>query len=491
MNVLSALTHFGRTRPEVAALVEGGRSLTYAQLSEQVRRTAAHLASLGIHRGRRVGICLGDNAQHITALFAVAYSGAVAVPLDWRSPAAELARLVADLDLAAVLVEPGAREVGGVPNIHVDMDWQRAVERVQPMDDSPADWHDSFIISATSGSTGAPKLTVMTHAQYYFATTAMWELVGLAGAQRFLCNLPLYYSGGRNSCIAHLLRGDTVVMSSSLFKASEYVELLTHNAITTAAVVPSMVRQLLPLSVDCKQPLLAGLEALFCIGAPLYAQEKLQAIHGLTRNFHERYGTAETLAISVLRPQDMMERADSVGQPHSLARIQIVDLDHQPVPCGAVGRLRLQAPGMGSPLPGSLAEANFHDGWFYPGEVARIDARGYIFLEGRATDVIMRSGAKIYPTEVERVLLQHSGVAEAAVLGQSTGNDEVVIAFVVARGAIGTGELLAHCRINLSPHKVPRQIHFLAELPRNTAGKVDKSRLLGSLIPWMRPRAHD
>jgi len=477
VNVLNALLHFGRTRPEAAALVEGGRSLTYAQLSEQVLRTATHLASLGIHRGQRVGVCLGDTAQHITVLFAVAYSGAVAVPLDWRSPSPELTRLVAGLDLAAVLGEPGAREVGGIRNIPVDVDWHRAVERAVPMGDSPADWNDPFIISATSGSTGAPKLTVMTHAQYYFATTAMWELAGLAGTQRFLCNLPLYYSGGRNSCIAHLLRGDTVVMSSSLFKATEYVELLTRSAVTTAAVVPSMVRQLLPLTVDCKQPLLRGLDALFCIGAPLHAREKLQAIRGLTPKFHERYGTAETLAISVLRPHDMVERADSVGQPHSLAEIQIVDLDHQPVPCGTVGRLRMRAPGMGTPLAGSVAEANFHDGWFYPGEIARIDARGYVFLQGRTSDVIMRSGAKIYPTEVEGVLLQHRDVVEAAVLGR----DEVVIAFVVARGVMGSGELLAHCRTHLSPHKVPREIHFIAELPRNTAGKVDKSRLLGSL----------
>jgi long-chain acyl-CoA synthetase len=481
VNITSALIHFGMTRPEAAALIEGDRSLTYSQLSERIRCTATHLAKLGIRRGERVGVCMGDNSRHLIALFAVAYYGAVAVPLDWRSPPPELTRLIAGLGLAAMLVEPGAREVEGARNIPVDTEWHEAVGRAPAMDEACADWYDPFVISATSGSTGAPKLTVMTHAQYYFATVAMWELVGLAGHQRFLCNLPLYYSGGRNSCIAHLLRGDSVVMSSNLFTAGEYVALLAREAITTAAVVPAMVRQLLPLTAGREEPLLPCLEALFSIGAPLYAPEKLQALRALTPRFHERYGTAETLAISVLRPQDMLVRPDSVGQPHSLAQVQVVDRDHRPLPGGAAGQLRLRAPGMGSPLPDSAAEANFRDGWFYPGEIGHVDSRGYIFLEGRTSDVIMRSGAKIHPAEVERVLLQHEDVLEAAVLGQGAGNDEEVIAFVVTHGDVGSGELLAHCRVNLSPHKVPRAIRFITELPRNTAGKIDKQRLAAGL----------
>lgn len=482
MNITTALAHFGRTRAGVAALVEGERSVTYGELSTRIRRTATHLAGLGLEQGQRVGVCLGDNSHHLVALFAIAYRGAVAVPLDWRSPAAELSRLVTGLGLAAVLVEPGAREIDGAHLMHVNNHWHEAVERADPMESSPASWHDPFIISASSGSTGAPKLTVMSHSQYYFATVAMWELVGLAGEQRFLCNLPLYYSGGRNSCIAHLLRGDTVVMCSSLFKASEYVGLSAQYSITTAAIVPSMVRQLLPLTTGRDDFLLPGLSALFCIGAPLHAPEKLEALRHLTPNFHERYGTAETMAISVLRPGDFHDRADSVGQPHSLAEIQIVDHDYQPRWDGEVGQLRLRAPGMGFPVPGSAAEASFRDGWFYPGEIARIDDQGYIFLQGRTNDVIIRNGAKIYPAEVERVLLKHDSVVEAAVLGHSgSGDEEAVIAFIVRRYDVRSGDLLAHCRVNLSPHKVPREFHFVDELPRNTAGKIDKRRLSSRL----------
>jgi acyl-coenzyme A synthetase/AMP-(fatty) acid ligase len=217
---------------------------------------------------------------------------------------------------------------------------------------------------------------------------------------------------------------------------------------------------------------------MFCSGAPLHAGEKRQAARMLTPNFHERYGTAETLAISVLRPEDFADRADSVGQPHSLAEIEIVDENDRPLPSGAAGRLRIRGPGLGSPLPGQAGETNFRNGWYYPGEIARLDEAGYIFLQGRTSDVIMRNGAKIYPAEVEGALTEHPGVIEAAVLGhRDAGNEEAVIAFVVRRGTLAAGELLAHCRVRLTPNKVPRQIHFVDQLPKNTAGKIDKAAL--------------
>ncbi len=320
----------------------------------------------------------------------------------------------------------------------------------------------------------------MTHLQYFFAIVGMFELMGLAGRHRFLCTLPLYYSGGRNSCLAHLLRGDCVVFYPSLFSPREYLDLVIRCEISVGALVPSVLRQLLATGGD--GPMLPTLAKLFCTGAPLYPEEKRAAARRLTPQFHERYGTAETLAISVLRPEDFEDRAESVGQPHSLAEIEIVDENDRPLPPGEAGRLRFRGPGMGSPLPGQAAESNFSQGWFYPGEIARVDQSGYIFLEGRTSDVIMRSGAKIYPAEVERVLLEHPAVVEAAVLGHSGADrEERVMAFVVLQGVASPGEILAHCRSRLTPHKVPQSIHLLAQLPRNTSGKVDKKALVSSL----------
>jgi acyl-CoA synthetase (AMP-forming)/AMP-acid ligase II len=251
MNVIGPVFHFGRTRQDAPALVEGERTITYGDLTGLVRRTACHLVVRGFGRGDRIGLCLKDTADHVVALLAVAYMGAVAVPLDWRARPAENARYIDALGLTCVLVEADAR-LADDRAVVLDAEWHRAVAQAdagaQPSFDSACDRDDPFLISATSGSTGVPKFTLMTHLQYYFAAAGMIELMGLAGRHRFLCALPLYYSAGRNSCLAHLLRGDCVVLYPSLFNPAEYIEVVNRQRITTAAVVPSMVRLLLTVA---------------------------------------------------------------------------------------------------------------------------------------------------------------------------------------------------------------------------------------------------
>jgi acyl-coenzyme A synthetase/AMP-(fatty) acid ligase len=480
MNVATRVLHFGRTRPEEPALAEGERTIAYAELADRVRRTAGHLVLRGVRRGDRVGLCLKDSPEHLIALLAVTLVGAAAVPLDWRARPAENARFVADLGLSALLAEPDGWLNFDCAVLPLDAEWHRDVSRTVAAGDPDCDWNDTFAVSASSGSTGVPKFTLMSHLQYHFAAAGMLELMDLSGPHRFLCTLPLYYSGGRNSSLTHLLRGDCIVLYPSLFRPAEYLEVIRRERITTTALVPSMLRQL--LAVSGSEPLLPEMAALFSTGAPLHADEKRQAVRKLTPNFRERYGTAETLAISILQPRDLADRASSVGQPHSLVEIEVADENGAPLAEGETGRLRIRGPGVASPLAGRAAESGFRDGWYYPGEIARLDEAGYIFLEGRTSDVIVRRGAKIFPAEVERALIQHPGVLEAAVLGHmGEDHDEIVVAFVVPRGTLGSGELLAHCRTHLTPHKVPRQIHFVDQLPKNTAGKIDKLALARSM----------
>jgi len=480
-NLTAAILHFARVSPDAPALIDDDGTLSYGALAARILGTAAHLTSLGLRSGDRVGLVLRDTAAHVAALLGISHFGGVGIPLDWRAKPAENAVFLAGLRPAALLVEPGAAPLGSCPNLQLDAAWHAAVGvATAPAAEFPTGWQDAFVISATSGSTGSPKFILMTHAQYYFAITGMFELLGLSGRHRFLCTMPLYYSGGRNSCIAHLLRGDCVVLYPSLFTAEEYVAVATRQEITVAGLVPSMVRQL--LAAPGREPLLPRLATLFCTGAPLHAEEKRQAARRLSPHFCERYGTAETLAISILRPGDFATRADSVGQPHSLAEITVADDHDQPVPTGATGRLRYRGPGLGTPLHDIVDNPNFRGGFYYPGEIARLDSAGYIFLQGRTSDVIMRSGAKIFPAEIEAVLAEHPAVAESAVLGHPGPDaEEIVVAFVVPRGNLTGATLLAHCRARLTPHKVPRQIHIMPELPKNTAGKIDKRKLAASL----------
>lgn len=481
MNAIAPILHFGKTRKSAPALVSGSHSITYGELADLVRRTSSFLSSLGFRGGEQIGLCLKDTPDQVVVILAMAHLGCVAVPLDWRARAAESNRYIDALHLSCVLTEETSQPLLGCKSIPLDEAWRRGVAEADAASEPVGGLFDPFVISATSGSTGMPRFTVMSHLQYHFAAAGMLELMGLAGTHRFLCTLPLYYSGGRNSCLVHLMRGDCVVLYPSLFTPGEYVDQVRRYEITVGALVPSSVRQLLA-SPACEFPALQSLERLFCTGAPLHPEEKREALRKLSPKFHERYGTAETLAVSVLRPEHIAEKAASVGQPHSLIEVEIVDDSNRVLAIGAEGRLRIRSDGMGSPLPGQPNENRFCEGWFYPGEIAHLDEDGFIFLHGRTSDVVIRGGTKIYPGEVERALLEHPSIVESAVIGQpGDDGEEVLIAFIVAQGPLSPGEVLAHCRSRLSPHKVPRSIHFLAQLPQNTAGKADKAALAAYL----------
>ncbi|HLJ22262.1 MAG TPA: hypothetical protein VKU84_18795, partial [Stellaceae bacterium] len=128
------------------------------------------------------------------------------------------------------------------------------------------------------------------------------------------------------------------------------------------------------------------------------------------------------------------------------------------------------------------AAEGFQDGWYYTGEFASMDDQAFIFLKGRSAEIIFQAGAKIFPAEVEAVLQQHPAVSEAAVVGRRLASgDEEVVAFVVVRRPVEPGEIIAHCRTHLTAYKTPRDVRFVAEMPKSPIGKVDKRALVAQL----------
>jgi len=478
MNLIQPILNYAKTRPDAPALVEGDREIRYAELADLVLRTASHLAALGAAPGDRVGLCLRDSWEHVIALLAVARMGSVAVPLHWRATRVEITQLTTALSLKLALVEPESAldlDCAGVP---VDAAWHRSVSRRDPLSDPPDDWDAPFVIAATSGSTGAPKFSLTTHLQFYCGISGFIELVALSGHHRYLSTLSLYFSGGRLGLLSHLLRGDSVLLYGSLVNGPDFVRAADALKATVGFVVPSLLRDLLAAAGD--EPLLPALARLTSVGAPLFAEEKRAALRTLSRNFCEMYGTAETNAISLLRADDVETHASSVGQPHSLAEVQVVDAADGPLPVGEAGRLRVRGATLASPLeiPGHPANTGFRDGWYYPGEIAALDDRGFIYLSGRASELIMRHGAKIHPAEVEAALQQHADILECAVIGhRAPSNEEEVIAFVVSRRPVELAAIVAHCRTHLAPAKRPQHIHFVETLPKNPSGKIDKPAL--------------
>ena len=482
MNLIQPILNYGKTRPHAPALIDGDREIRYSELAGLVLRTASHLAELGVVPGDRVGLCLKDGWEHVVALLAVARMGAVIVPLNWRAARTETSGLAAALSVKLALVERESAPALDCAVVPVDARWHRSVAEREPLSTLPDDWHAALDIAATSGSTGAPKFSLATHLENYCGAPGWIELMAISGRHRYLSTLPLYFAGGRRAVYLHLLRGDCVLLYGSLVNGPDFIEAAARLSATVAIVVPSLVRDLLAAASD--EPLLPDLAILMSGGAPLFAEEKRAALRKLSPNFCEGYGTSETNTISLLRSVDMDSHPDSVGQPHSLAEVQVVDEDDRPLPIGQSGKLRLRGPSLASPLAvlGQPIHPGFRDGWYYPGEIAALDDQGYIYLTGRASELIIRHGAKIHPAEVEAVLQQHPDVLECAVIGRhAANNEEEVIAFLVGRRPLERAAIIAHCRTYLTAAKRPQHIHFVSALPKNTSGKIDKVALAKQL----------
>ena len=481
MNFIEPILRHAKLQPDAIAIIDDERTITFGELATLILRTAGHLAALGVQAGDRVALCLKDHWQHLVALLAVGRMGAIMTPLDWRARPAEQARLAAALDIKFALVEPGSKASLPCPVIPLDDSWRRAVGKATPWDEELCDWNAQFSVTATSGTvSGAPKFILKTHLQFYFTIAILFDFLAMPKGGRLLSTRPLSIGSARQRCIGHLWRGDGVLIHSPLLTAAEYVALVNRHDITVGSIGPPFLRQLLQLPAD-KGPLLPRMKALCCGGSPLLADEKLAAVRHVTPNFFENYSTAATGVVAMLRPDDISRRPASVGRPHPLVALEVVDDDDRPLETGATGRLRYRGPSLGTGLTGpggwEGASEGFRDGWYYPGEYAAFDEDGYVFAKGRTADVIMRGTAKIHPPEIESILCRHDAVAEAAVVGRQTAGDNEIVAFVVGRRPVERGDLMAHCRKHLTPYKVPQQIFVIPEMPRNAAGKIEKSAL--------------
>jgi long-chain acyl-CoA synthetase len=478
MNLTEPILRHARMQPNAIALIERDQAITYAELSDRVLRTASHLAKFGIARGDQVGLCLKDDSQHIVALLAVTRLGAIAVQIDIRSRPTERSRVVDAFQLQFALVSPESEAGINCPKVTLDAAWHAAVSAADQTVSTVQDWCAPFAVLASSGTTGLPKFTIATHLQYYFHIASYLEILP-PRRHRYLSCLPLYFSSGRIACLSHLLRGDTVILAHILFSPDEFIKNIFRHKITVARVAPSVLRQLLPIA-NGRAPVLPDLDLLVATGSPLFADEKREIGQRVSPRFCEMYGAAAIGPIAASRSEEISTRPASVGRSLSLVDVEIVDDNDQPLDIGATGQLRCRGPSLTSPIT-TLPEANsvdFRNGWYYPGELGTLDEFGYIFLKGRTSEVIFRSGAKIFPSEVELVLQEHDGVAEAAVVGRALSNNEQEpVAYVVPKRPLTSGELLAHCRTRLTSFKVPRQIHFVTELPRNSSGKIDKREL--------------
>ncbi|WOX09467.1 acyl-CoA synthetase [Streptomyces sp. N50] len=472
-----ALTNPG----EQPALRFGDRSLTYAELGAAADALAARCAGTG-----RVAVWATPSLETAVAVIAVLRAGVAAVPLNPKSGEKELGHILTDSAPTLVLAAPGDELPSPLRHLErVDVDVRGA--GVDAPDVSPDD-EDPALVVYTSGTTGPPKGAVIPRRAIATTLDALADAWEWTGDDVLVHGLPLFHVHGlvlgilgplrRGGSVRHLGRFSTEGVARELNDGATMmfgVPTMYHRIAETLPDDPELVK-----SLGRARLLVSGSAAL-----PVHDHERITSATG--RRVIERYGMTETLMNTSVRA-DGEPRAGTVGVPLPGVELRLVEEDGTPLPSydgESVGEIQVRGPNLFTEYlnrPDATAAAFTADGWFRTGDMAVRDPDGYVRIVGRkATDLIKSGGYKIGAGEIENALLEHPGVREAAVTGELDPDlGERVVAWIVPsdpQSPPQLAELADHVASRLAPHKRPRVVHHITELPRNDMGKILKRSL--------------
>lgn len=482
-----------RRTPRRTALLHEGRAYDYATLHNRSTRLAHALRGAGVARGDRVAFLGPNHPAYLETLFAAGILGAVFVPLNNRLAVAELAFQLADSGARSLVharqpdgkVGELAAVAGPLSLLSVEGDGPgRRYEELLAASpaaeiDEEVGHDDLCLIMYTSGTTGRAKGAVLTHGNVVWNSLNVVVDTDLAGDDVALVGAPLFHTGALNmSCLPTLLKGGTVLLESA-FDPERALRLIGLHGVTALFGVPTMY-DAMAAAPGWREADLTSLRLLLCGGAPVPTRTARTYLErGLA--FVQGYGMTEASpGALVLDRADSARKAGSAGVPHFFTDVTVLRPDGTETAPGENGEVVVAGPNV-TPgywnLPEATAEAFLDGGRFRSGDVATVDADGYVTLVDRLKDMIISGGENIYPAEVEDALLRHPDVAEAAVIGVPDARwGEVGRAVVVPRrGTAPTAEeLIAHLGGLLARYKLPRSVVLAPELPRNATGKLLK-----------------
>jgi malonyl-CoA/methylmalonyl-CoA synthetase len=457
------------------------RSLSYAQLGAVAGAVAADLDGSG-----RVAVLAEPRIETAVAVIGALLAGVPVIPINPKSGASELAHIVSDAEPEAVAIAPGSEvpeALAGRRVVEIDLDGDLPCDGGNVPDLSD---EDPALIVYTSGTTGRPKGAVLPRRSIASNLDALAEVWEWTDADVVAHGLPLFHVHGLVLGILGPVRRGGTALYIGRFSPEGVRDALRGTA-TMLFGVPTMYRRLAHAAAESPElaTALGGARLLVSGSAALPASEHARIEELSGRGVVERYGMTETLMNTAIHA-DAQPAPGTVGPPLPGVELRLVQ-DDGAVLEGAddetIGEIQVRGPNLFLEYlnrPDATAEA-MSDGWFATGDMATRTAEGYIRIVGRrATDLIKSGGYKIGAGEIEGCLREHAAVEDAAVTGEADDDlGERVVAWIVLRdgASVEESELVDHVAGQLAPHKRPRDVHFLDELPRNDMGKVQKARL--------------
>ncbi|MDQ3265215.1 MAG: o-succinylbenzoate--CoA ligase [Myxococcota bacterium] len=458
------------TAPGRVALQTAGRRWSYAQLDAWTARYAQALAGRGVEAGARVAILSTNREELVPLLFALWRLGAVAVMLNARLTAAELAAQVETARPSLKIAEASlADRVEGAVALE-----SLEAEHLPPLP-TPSAADAPAAILFTSGTTGKAKAAVLTWENFAAAARASAANIGGGAEDAWLLCLPLFHIGGLSMLVRAAIYGCRLVLQPR-FDSREVVRAFDQDRITHASLVAVGLQRL----VDERgaTPFPEGIRAVLVGGGPVSA-ELLARARSLRLPVLQTYGLTEACA-QVTTEVPSEADGTTAGVPLPGNELRIVDGEGVSLPPGAIGEIELRGPTVMAGYFGDESETHqtLWKGWLRTRDLGTLDARGRLRVFSRRTDLLVSGGENVYPAEIEAVLLTLPGVREAAVIGVEDARwGQVPLAIVAAAEPLDPEELAAACRQRLAGYKIPHRFLQVVELPRNAMGKVDRRAL--------------
>lgn len=481
--------HFAN-KPQSTAIIDDRGSTTYGELM---------LKSLGLSRvlqsvsaSNAVGVVLPSSAAFAACFYGSLLSGKSIVPINFLLSPQQIAHIVRDSGIDTILSAPPLAEkfAAAAQQLGVKLvDLSTLPQQSPPAPGSfqlppppKVDLDSPAILLYTSGTSGNPKGVRLTHRNLGTCIDGCIQHAKLKGEHKFLGLVPLFHSLGlTGTLLAPMLLGTTVVYQAR-FSPVGAIEKLREHKLSIAIAIPSMYKALLSLKSATKEDF-AHTYALICGGEPLPPTVFAAFKEKFGVELCEGYGLSETCGATFVNvPGD--RRTGSVGRPIPGATVRIVNESKQSEPQGHIGEILLGGPMIMQGyhnLPDATREVLDENHEFRTGDLGRLDEDGYLYITGRAKDMIIIAGEKLFPREIEELLMQHASIADAAVIGKKDeSRGEVVVAFVVPKEGqtITPDAVKQHLKdLELPNWKLPRDVVVIDDLPRSPTGKVLKREL--------------
>lgn len=502
-NLITMLEATAVKYPEREAIIMGGVRLTYKELQDKVEQIAGNLQnSLCMKKGDRVALLLGNSIEFCLLVFACARIGAIVVPLNTRLKEKELSYMLEQSGAKILFVDEeflskveNMRDEESISNVQnyflignetpkrKDYLPFEILEQKSSVGEVYVSENDPLFIMYTSGTTGLPKGAVGSHLGVIHSSINYEWVLKTNHETRTLIAVPLFHVTGLIGQLLHMVRvgGTSVLMRR--YKTEEYIRLTAEEEISLLFNVPTIY----VMMMSHKDFPVYTYQHVNCI-AYGGASMSSDTIYMLKRYFpnaylHNAYGATETSSPATIMPKVYdQSKIDSVGLPVPVGELKVVDDEDRPCLPGEVGELLIKGPMVIEGYWNNRAanQTSFINGFWRSGDLAKIDDDGFVYIMDRKKDMINRGGEKIFSIEVENVLYNHPKILEAAVVGiPDSIFGEIVKAVIVPKAGvtIEKQDIQGFVAGQLANYKVPKEVEFVSELPRNPAGKVMKKKL--------------